>query len=61
VAGISVAGASVAGAAVSVAWGAPHAARSMAKTRRVGMIRKVISFFLFILPPISKVSFLRYK
>jgi hypothetical protein len=52
VAGASVAGASVAGAAVSA--GAPHAVRIIAKTRKAGMILKVIPFFFFILPPISK-------
>jgi hypothetical protein len=57
VAGASVAGASVAGAAVSVAWGAPHAVRIIAKTRKAGMILKVIPFFFFILPPISKIRF----
>jgi hypothetical protein len=61
----SVAGASVAGASVgpvsgmiSVAVeGAPHAVRIITKTRKVGMILQVIPFFLFIHPPISKISF----
>jgi hypothetical protein len=46
-------------AAVAVA-GAPHAVRIIATTRRAGMILKVIPLFLFILPPISKVSFIEY-
>src|SRR5688500_16358261 len=58
VAGASVAGASVAGAAVSVAWGAPHAVRISARIRRAVVIRKVIPFFLFILPPILRINFI---
>jgi hypothetical protein len=61
VAGASVAGASVAGAAVGVGAGA-QAARIRLKTRSVAKIRKVIltdvcPFFIFILPPIDKLSF----
>ncbi len=59
VAGASVSGASVAGAAVSA--GATHAVRIITTERRMGMILQVIPYFLFILPPISKVGFLRYR
>src|SRR5687768_16217731 len=61
VAGASVAGASVAGAAVSAGVGAPHAVAIIATTRRMGIILKVISFFFFILPPISKIKVIGYK
>jgi hypothetical protein len=63
--GASVAGASVGGAAVGpvsgmagvAVEGAPHAVRIITKTRKVGIILQVIPFFLFIHPPISKISF----